>query len=84
MASLLHRPNTMLVDQRYSSWEKHEGTRLLRELQAPWHHGAKTASQHSPIAQPLKFSFSTGRQDWMVGKERKGKVLLEEKKFLCT
>jgi len=41
---------TMLVDQRRSGWEKH--------------HGAKTTSQHSPVAQPLKSSLSTGRQDW--------------------
>ena len=74
---------TMLVDQRHGGREKHEGMRLPR-CQAPWHHGAKTTSHQSPNTQPLKFSLSTGRQDWMVRKERKGKVLLEEEKFLCT
>lgn len=44
----------------------------------------KTTSQHSPVTQALKFSLSTGRQDRVACKERKGKVLLEEEKFLCT
>lgn len=44
----------------------------------------KPTSECSPVTQPLKFRLSTGRQDWVVCKERKGKVLLEEEKFLCT
>lgn len=83
-AGPLYRPAswfvTMLMDQRHGSWEKHEGTALLRESWTPQHHSAEATSQHSPITQPSKFSWSP-RQAALDGVQGKARSFRRKRSF---
>lgn len=62
------------MDQRHVGWEEHDGWRLLRALQAPWHHGAKTHQLVQPChpALEIQVEYWQAGLGGVQGKERQG------------